>query len=977
LARSSLRLWALIALGGAAFLAMAQAPFPPVLRIDVGDHASLVLGLAVSGDGTRLATASYDQTIRVWTMPGLQPFRTIRMPVGPNLHGIVYTAAFVPDGKTLATSGRTGDWEKANTGPWCIYIVDVDGGDIRRTVCDLPAQANRLTYSPDGAYLAVVMRCETLVAQTERCSRGGGLRVYRTADYSLFARDTDYGDSTTWLEFHAGGGLVTASLDGKIRVYDRDFKLTASRDKPDGRRPRTASFSPDGTRIAVAYAEPEEGEQWTPAVDVLSATDLATLYRPDVRGVTNGALWRVAWSADGESLYAGGTWQRGNRYPLRRWSEGGRGRPRDVITSPDHIAEIRRVPGGAVAFIADTAYMAVVGAEDRVMAERRPPKADFKLIGDRLGVTRGGTAVEFGFEHGGGRPAHFSLAERRLEPGEIPAGTEVARPLTEAPGLDVRDWADSSYRPTLNGARLPLRVHESSNSLAIAPTSKRSFLLGTERRIYHFDAKGGVIWQTEVPGVVQGVVIDADERIAVAAVSDGTLRWYAMDSGNELLALYAHPDRQRWVAWTRSGYYMASVEGDSLIGWQVNRGRDRAGDYFPVSTFRDIYYRPDVVSKVLATLDEETAIRRADGESGRPPRDRALASLLPPVVTVRSPANGTAVDSPRVQVSYELRATSSEPIRAVEVRANGRPLAVIERGRDAPLTERGTIEVYVPRQDVTLEVVAQTASGIWSAAGTARLRWTGTKTEDDPALYVLAVGVSEYQEAALSLKYADKDARDFVALLRDQKGRRYRQVTVNEPMLQNRGARIEAIRAGLRWLEANTTGRDVAMVFLAGHGTADPAGQYFFLPHEATAANVFERGLSYDEIRAALARIPGKVFLFIDTCRAGAVGNVFPPADMTRIVNDLRNTEYSVVVFASSTGVQESMESAEWQNGAFTKALIAGLSGKAPQHDGYVTTLGLSFFLSTEVPRLTGERRQQPMFGQPVSADFNLVKVPK
>jgi uncharacterized caspase-like protein len=64
------------------------------------------------------------------------------------------------------------------------------------------------------------------------------------------------------------------------------------------------------------------------------------------------------------------------------------------------------------------------------------------------------------------------------------------------------------------------------------------------------------------------------------------------------------------------------------------------------------------------------------------------------------------------------------------------------------------------------------------------------------------------------------------------------------------------------------------------------------------------------------------------------------------------------VVFASSTGRQNSEESDAWGNGAFTKALVEGLGGKADlARRGHVTFKALDYFVSEEVRRLTSGRQ--------------------
>ncbi len=92
-----------------------------------------------------------------------------------------------------------------------------------------------------------------------------------------------------------------------------------------------------------------------------------------------------------------------------------------------------------------------------------------------------------------------------------------------------------------------------SRSLAIAP-DKSKFLLGTEWNLYLFDTNGRQIWKVAAPSAAWGVNISDDGKKAVAAYGDGTIRWYNLDNGKELLAFFPHKDGKRWIAWTVSGY---------------------------------------------------------------------------------------------------------------------------------------------------------------------------------------------------------------------------------------------------------------------------------------------------------------------------------------------------------------------------------------------------------------------------------------
>ena len=75
---------------------------------------------------------------------------------------------------------------------------------------------------------------------------------------------------------------------------------------------------------------------------------------------------------------------------------------------------------------------------------------------------------------------------------------------------------------------------------------------------------------------------------------------------------------------------------------------------------------------------------------------------------------------------------------------------------------------------------------------------------------------------------------------------------------------------------------------------------------------------------------------------------------MTGVINDLISAENGVVVFSASTGREVAQERREWGNGAFTKALLEGLAGKAdPRHSGRITHKMLDVYVADRVKELT------------------------
>ena len=163
-----------------------------------------------------------------------------------------------------------------------------------------------------------------------------------------------------------------------------------------------------------------------------------------------------------------------------------------------------------------------------------------------------------------------------------------------------------------------------------------------------------------------------------------------------------------------------------------------------------------------------------------------------------------------------------------------------------------------------------------------------------------------------------------------------------------------------------------------GHGLTDEKQTYWFFPSDATGSDdVHVKGISQDEVRQSLTKLSGRVLWFLDTCHAGSAGKR-PPVDINVLVNTVTSAENGgIVVFAASRGRQLSAESSAWGNGAFTKAIVEGILGKADPGDGFITTSNLDSLVERRVRALT-EDKQNPVMGRPPDEpDFAIARISK
>jgi Caspase domain/WD domain, G-beta repeat len=902
-----------------------QASALPMLRLETGMHTAPIRAAAMDASGRLLATASLDKTVRLWSLPSGELLRVLRPAIGSGAEGELFAVAVSPDGHFVVAAGWTGyEWEKANS----VYVFESGTGQLVRRIGGLPQVINRLAWSPDGRYVAVGL------------AGANGIRVFETGDWHEVFADSDYKGPVYGLSFTGSSQLAVAAFDGVIRLYGADQRPVARVRTPGGGHPYSLAFSPDDSVIAVGYGD-------TLNVDILSVPDLRRIGAADTSGLAGGSLSQIAWTRDGALLAGGAHWSETSGSPIFRWAEGGRGKRAVLAAADATVTGLLALPdGGFVYATADPALGEYAPGLNRVL-DRRSATPDFRGQLDRLRLSADGAQVAFGLHKGGGSPAWFDVAARSLSLEIAPRELSPA----ESASLALRDWQNGTT-PRLMNAPLALEKNETSRSVAIA-SDRRSFVLGTDWYLRRFGNRGEPIWAVPLPSPAWAVNVSGDGRVAVAALADGTIRWYRYHDGRPLLALFMDRDGKRWVMWTPEGHYDASPGGEDLIGWHINRGLDETADFFGVSRFRDRYYRPKVVEAVLRGEDVDTVLREA-----RAPAKPPAPQLLPPVIRIVSPGESAAVSKSPVEIRYAVRSPSGEPVTAIDVKVDGRPVdqPALPPG-NAPAGPDGEREgsVSVPLgANATITLVAR-AGERTSEPASVKIAWKGSTKKDllKPKLYVLTIGVSQYRDPNLVLRYAANDAGDVAAALKQQEGRLYGAVEIK--VLRDDDATLSHITEGLDWIAEQATSRDVALVFMAGHGM-DEEGKYYFLPVDVDMNKLRRTAEPQTDIDDSLRRIAGKALFFFDTCHSGAVmgGRRGVAPDINGLVNDLASAENGVVVFAASTGRESAFEREEWGHGAFSKALLEALTGKAEVfHEGVITVASLEYWLAERVKKLT------------------------
>lgn len=227
-------------------------------------HSKEVVAVAWTADGTRVATASFDGTARVWDGGTGEPLIVLDGHAAE-----VAAVAWAPDDTRLATASFDGT----------ARIWDGRTGELLATLADHLGPVAAVAWTADGTRLATASEDRTA-------------RVWNGETGDLLVTLKGHDDVVRELAWTADGTrLATASLDDTARVWDGETgePLVTLRGHEDV--VRELAWTADGTRLATASLD-GTARVW----DGRTGEPLATLKGHE------GPVLAVAWTADGTRL---------------------------------------------------------------------------------------------------------------------------------------------------------------------------------------------------------------------------------------------------------------------------------------------------------------------------------------------------------------------------------------------------------------------------------------------------------------------------------------------------------------------------------------------------------------------------------------------------------------------------------------------------------------------------------------------------
>lgn len=278
----------------------------------------------------------------------------------------------------------------------------------------------------------------------------------------------------------------------------------------------------------------------------------------------------------------------------------------------------------------------------------------------------------------------------------------------------------------------------------------------------------------------------------------------------------------------------------------------------------------------------------------------------------------------RTLLEYDAKADVPEAALAVDLDATVRTLIAQSREDEAQKLRAKSLAIKSKLPGLVNSVQSIVTTGTADGAGRPT---TNCPVKDK---WALVIGISNFEDPSLNLKYAAKDATDFHNYLVNEAHFKSDHVKLLTDKQATRQAIVENL--GDKWLKRLANPDDLVVIYISTHGSsakAEAGSANFIIPHDGNLDNLVFNGIPMQWLTAGIKDMVhcNRVVLLMDVCHGGAIadgGKGIRRSEIELEPQKLVTGEGQIVV-ASSQADQISWESKQYPNGVFTHRLLEGL----------------------------------------------------